>query len=298
VSDGQKLVDRHQAAGRFFSANGVRSFVLERGDGPAVVCMHGLPESSFGYRKLLPELAARGLRAIAFDLPGTGLAERPRGFDYSWTGLGSFSTAAIDALGIDGFHLLVHDAGGPVGFEVAAAMPQRIASLTVLNTFVEPAEWKRPWYLKPFVARGVGEFAVRIAPSAVFKWLMLRVGVEDRAAISDADLDAHLELIRRDDGGRAMLRIVRQNVGPTLANIEKAELYKHVLRHRGYPVQIIWGDRDPTVPLVPYGEMARVNAGLKRIITLAAKHFPQEDHAAEIARHVATLARESERRSP
>src|SRR5205809_557566 len=126
-----RVIERHRSKGRTFSANGVRSFVLEDGEGPAVVLMHGLPESSFAYRKLLPELAARGLRGIAFDLPGCGLAERPRDFDYSLTGLGRFATAAVDALELDRFHLLVHDVGGPVGFEVAAARADRIDSLTV-----------------------------------------------------------------------------------------------------------------------------------------------------------------------
>lgn len=57
--------------------------VIDEGDGPPVVCLHGVPASSFLYRKVVPELAARGLRGLAFDLPGLGLAERPQDFDYS-----------------------------------------------------------------------------------------------------------------------------------------------------------------------------------------------------------------------
>jgi pimeloyl-ACP methyl ester carboxylesterase len=44
-----------------------------------------VPASSFLYRTVLRELAARGLRGIAFDLPGLGLADRPAAFDYTWT---------------------------------------------------------------------------------------------------------------------------------------------------------------------------------------------------------------------
>ena len=54
-----------------------RSFVREQGDGDPVVLMHGVPVSSFLYRKVLPLLAERGLRGVAFDLPGLGLAEKP-----------------------------------------------------------------------------------------------------------------------------------------------------------------------------------------------------------------------------
>lgn len=77
------VIDRHRASGRSFTAAGVSSFVIDEGDGPPVVCLHGVPASSFLYRKVVPELAARGLRGLAFDLPGLGLAERPQDFDYS-----------------------------------------------------------------------------------------------------------------------------------------------------------------------------------------------------------------------
>jgi pimeloyl-ACP methyl ester carboxylesterase len=101
------VLEAHRRAGRFFQAAGVRSFVREQGAGPAVLCMHGMIGSSFLYRKVLAELAARGLRGVAFDLPGFGLAGRPAGYDYSWTGLGKFCLAAVDELGLGDFHLVV-----------------------------------------------------------------------------------------------------------------------------------------------------------------------------------------------
>ena len=42
----------------------------------------------------------------------------------------AFSAAAVDTLGLGRFHLVVHDAGGPVGFEMIRLMPERIASAT------------------------------------------------------------------------------------------------------------------------------------------------------------------------
>src|SRR4051795_6497594 len=118
------VIERHRAAGREFEAGGVQSFVREAGRGQTVVCMHGVPSSCFLYRKVLDELAERGLRGVAFDLPGLGLAARPADYDYTWTGLGRFSVAAVDALGLDRFHLVLHDIGGPVGLELAAALPE------------------------------------------------------------------------------------------------------------------------------------------------------------------------------
>src|SRR5919198_3468526 len=191
----REVIDRHRAAGRRFEAGGVSSFVREDGQGEPVVCVHGVPASSFLYRKVLPELAARGLRAVAFDLPGLGLADRPTDFDYTWTGLGRFCAAATDALGLDRFHLVVHDIGGPVGFELAAAMPARVASLTVLNTLVEVDTFKRPWSMEPFARRGVGELYLRTLTKPAFRFLMRLQGIQNADSIPRAELDAYVDLL-------------------------------------------------------------------------------------------------------
>lgn len=76
------LLGQHEGAGRYFRAGEVGSFVGEAGSGETLVCLHGVPVLCFVYRKLLGELASRGVRVIAFDLLGIGLVDRPDGFDY------------------------------------------------------------------------------------------------------------------------------------------------------------------------------------------------------------------------
>jgi haloalkane dehalogenase len=56
-------------------------------------------------------------------------------------------------LGLDRFHLVVHDIGGPIGFEVATAVPERVLSMTVLNTIIEVQSFHRPWPTEPFAHR-------------------------------------------------------------------------------------------------------------------------------------------------
>src|SRR5215470_4415138 len=72
--DSHDVVSEHRAAGRRFEAAGISSFAREAGPpgSEPVVCLHGVPASCFLYRKVLRELEARGLRGIAFDLPGSG----------------------------------------------------------------------------------------------------------------------------------------------------------------------------------------------------------------------------------
>jgi haloalkane dehalogenase len=277
------VIERHRAAGATFEAHGVRSFVRAEGEGDPVVLMHGLPSSSFLYRKVLPELAARGLRGYAFDLPGLGLADRPPAFDYTFTGLGRFAAAAVDALGLERFHLVVHDAGGPVGFEMAAVMPGRIRSLTVLNTVVDMNTVPFPMELYARIATGPRWPA--LPPVRVTRELLYRIGIRNRAAVPPAEVDAYRELVLREDDGRAYLKIMR-NLERTP---EKARRYASVVdtRRVPYPVQIVWGADDPIISLRRHGWAARDAAGVPTILALPGKHYLQEDMAPEIAGAVA-----------
>jgi len=280
-------IDRHAASGRRFDVGGVSSFVLEKGTGTPVVCMHGVPASCFLYRKLVPELAHRGLRGVAFDLPGLGLADRPTDFDYSWTGLGRFSTDAVSALGIDRFHLVIHDIGGPVGLEVAAALPDKILSLTVLNTLIKVESFVEPWVMRPFAVPVVGKLWLTSLIKPVFRQLIALQGINDFRSVPAIEIDAYVDLLKREDGGRAFLRIMR-SYETTAA---KESLYLDTLRNRSYPAQVIWGERDPALKMARYGEEAKQAVGVETIHTVPGKHFLQEDNAAAIADQVAVLAR-------
>lgn len=284
--DAAEVIDRHRRAGRTFSAAGVQSFVLDRGAGEPVVCLHGVPTSSFLYRKVLSELAGRGLRGVAWDLPGLGLAERPPDFDYTWSGLGRFCVAAVDALELERFHLVVHDVGGPVGFELAAAMPDRIRSLTILNTLIEVDTFKRPWSMEPFARRGLGEVYLRTLTKPAFRVLMRLQGVAEMDAVEGAELDAYVDLLKRVDGGAAFLRIMRGFE----RTATKRALYESTVRDVPYPVQIVWGARDPALKVDVHGEQARRATGLAQIHRVPGKHFLQEDQAPAIAERVAALA--------
>jgi haloalkane dehalogenase len=284
-TDVAKAISAHEAAGRRFDAGGVGSFVLDDGDGDPVVCLHGVPTSSFLYRKVVPELASRELRGVAFDFPGLGLAERPEGFDYSWSGLAAWAGAAIDALGIERCHLVVHDIGGPIGFEWAIRNPERVFSLTALDTWVNAATFHRPWTMHPFSIRGLGELWLRGTPKFVARELFYLQGIENRQATPRSEVMAHIELLRRGDNGDAFLKIMR---GFELTEA-KERFFFDGLAERGYPAQIVWGRDDPALGEQRRREVKRALRTEEETL-LPAKHFLQEDQAPAVAEAVATLA--------
>ena len=280
----EEAIEAHRRAGREYEAGGVRSFVREQGDGDPVVLMHGIPVSSFLYRKVLPLLAERGLRGVAFDLPGLGLAEKPDSFDYSWSGLGRWTGEAIDALGIEGCHLVLHDIGGPIGLEWALRNRERIKTLTVLDTLIDVAHFSRVWSMDLAAPPVIGPLWVATIRPPVARWLFYLQGIADRSATPAHEVDAHIALLHRDGGGRSFRQIVR---GFELTE-EKERFYTEGLREAGWPATILWGDRDPAL-----GEDRRRAfedaLGIEAEI-ISAKHFLQEDQAPGVAQAIAKVA--------
>jgi haloalkane dehalogenase len=287
-ADVAQVIDVHRAAGRRFEAGGVRSFVREQGSGPDVVLLHGVPASSFTYRKVVGPLADQGVRAVALDFPGLGLADRPQRFDYSWSGLARWLGLALDALGIDRCHLVVHDIAGPIGCEWAVRNPERVLSLTALDTMLNPATFRRPWTMQPFAIRGLGELWLRATPRPLFAALFRAQGLADRGAMTTAEIYAYDALLTRLDRGRAFLRIMR---GFELTE-EKQRFLWQGLADRPWPARIVWGERDPVLGIEQLRIAQRV-LGVDDPVLLPAKHFLQEDQSQAlsyaIADHVAPL---------
>jgi haloalkane dehalogenase len=282
------VIEAHRAAGRRFEAGEVGSFVREEGSGPPVVLLHGVPSSSFLYRKVIPLVSAEGMRAVGFDFPGLGLADRPERYDYRWSGLARFTGQALEALGIQRCHLVVHDIGGPIGCEWAVRNPDRVLSLTALNTLLDVATFRRPWSMQPFAVRGVGEFYLRTMSRFAFSELFYLQGVRDRSATPRAEVYAYYQLLKRADGGRAFLRIMR---GFELTEEKQRLLWDGLAPdRRSFPAQIVWGAEDPAL-----GEKRRLAVqrvlGIDDPILLPAKHFLQEDQAAAIAAAIVALAK-------
>jgi haloalkane dehalogenase len=277
-------IERHRRAGREFQAGGIGSFVREQGEGDPVVLMHGVPVSSFLYRKVLPLLAERGLRGVAFDLPGMGLAEKPESFDYNWSGLGRWTGEAIDALGIDQCHLVLHDIGGPIALEWALRNQERVISLTVLDTLIDVAHFRRVWTMDLAAPPLIGPLWVASVRPPVARWLFYLQGIANRSETPAPEVDAHFALLHRDGGGRTFRKIVR---GFELTT-EKERFYREGLRNVGWPATILWADRDPA--LGDDRRRAIEDALGVEAKVISAKHFLQEDQAPAVADAIARLA--------
>ena len=131
---------------RWLFTDGIRIHYVDEGPrgGEPVLLLHGSPTWSYLYRRYVRGLAEAGFRAVAYDQLGFGRSDKAqRRREYSLERHGRHFAALADELHLDGVTLVVHDWGGPIGLTWAAAHPERVRRLVVLNTFSQEAPGAR-----------------------------------------------------------------------------------------------------------------------------------------------------------
>ena len=136
--------------------------VIDRGpaDGPPAVLLHGWPQFNNSWELVMDRLVAQGYRCLAPNQRGySPRARPPRRRDYRFRYLAEDVLALIDAIGGGQVHLVGHDLGAAVGWQLAATAPERLASLTALSV-PHPAGFKKAmrtsrqglasWYIYAF----------------------------------------------------------------------------------------------------------------------------------------------------
>ena len=106
----------------------------ERGAPHTVLALHGFPQSARSWQAVAERLAERGVRVVAPDQRGYSPGARPQGVEaYRMPHLVADALAVADAMDAATFHLLGHDWGAQVGWNVCAAAPERVRSFTAVS---------------------------------------------------------------------------------------------------------------------------------------------------------------------
>ena len=145
----------------------------------SVVLLHGFPQNRAAWQDVCAGLNKAGLRTLAPDLRGLPETARPRRRgDYRVERLVEDVDALLDAAGLASAHLVGHDWGGGIAWEVALRRPERVLSLTVLSTPHPSAllwsmrrsnQGLRSWYMLAM--------QVPVLPEALFAWGLRREGL-------------------------------------------------------------------------------------------------------------------------
>ncbi len=173
--------------------------VVCAGAGDPVLLLHGWPQSWHEWRKVMPLLAPHH-RLVVPDLPGLGdSAPSPDGYDKQH--LAAHLVELADRLGLDRFHLVGHDWGGPTAFALACAVPERIRTLTVLDVTIpgigpDISQGGRRWHHAFHMTPELPEALVQGRERAYLGWFF-EAFCWRRGAIAPADVDEYVRCYSR-----------------------------------------------------------------------------------------------------
>ncbi len=142
----------------------LRIHYVEAGTGRPVLFLHGNPTSAYLWRNILPAVARRG-RAIAIDLLGHGLSDKPP-IRYTFEEHAAVLRRVIETLNLKDLMLVVHDWGGPLGFHYALNSRGNVRGVVAMETFPWMLSWSDfpPGFrllFRAFRAPGLGYFLLQ-----------------------------------------------------------------------------------------------------------------------------------------
>lgn len=268
--------------------NGRRMAYLDEGprDGRPVLLLHGNPTWSFLYRDFVGPLVDAGYRVVAPDCIGSGYSDKPR-IDAAY-GLAHHIAdlvALIDHLDLRGFAVVGQDWGGPQGVGAALQRLDRLAALTLMNTWLY-TDYKgrfhtgaRPW---------MSWHAPILGPYFMKRLKALSTGGPARTStrgISAEEARGYHHVYDERDSETVTLtwpRTIPLTPGDRGWD-DMAMIQSRLPELAQVPIQLIWAPEDQVFPieyaqrlkeLLPHAEGPKIYGG--------ARHFLQDDRGAEI----------------
>jgi pimeloyl-ACP methyl ester carboxylesterase len=263
---------------------GLSIFYREAGpkDAPTLLLLHGLPSSSRMFEPLLARLSDR-YHLVAPDYPGFGHSDwpDPKKFAYTFDHCADIMNRFSEALGLSRYTLYMQDYGGPVGFRMALAHPDRVEALIVQNAVAHDEGLGALW--KPrrafWADRAANETTLR-------NNLLSLAATRTRHVGSDPNLERYDPDLWTDE-----FAFLSQ---PSQADIQADLFYDYRTNVAAYPkwqawlrdkqprLQVIWGRYDPSFDLSE-PEAYRRDVPNAQVHVLDAGHFALDTAADEIA---------------
>lgn len=212
---------------------------LDEGSGRPLLLLHGNPDWSFLYRRIVLGLRDR-FRCVVPDYPGFGLSVHPAsGYRYTPAEHADIVRGLVEHLDLRDAVVMGQDWGGPIGMDVASRMPERVGGLVMGNTWFWPAD---TFMLRSF-SLGMGSPPVQwlITQRNFFVTTLMKRLL--RVELTQEAFDHYVKVVPTPESRRGIATFPQQ--------IRKAAPWLGELRSRvestltDTPIVLIWGLRDP-----------------------------------------------------
>ena len=270
---------------RTVQIDGLSIFYREAGrpDAPTLLLLHGFPSSSRMYEPLLARLSAQ-YHVIAPDYPGFGHSDAPPAAEFSYTfdHIAEIMQDFTEALHLDRYTLYMQDYGGPVGFRLAIAHPERVQAFIIQNAVAHEDGLGPLWQKRRefWADRAANEASLRANFSSLAATQQRHVGANPNPETLDPD--------RWADEFAFLSRPGQQEIQLDLfydyrTNVANYPAWGAWLRQHQPPTLVIWGKYDPSFLVAEVAAYQRDLPNAEAHI-LDAGHFASYEEPDEIAR--------------
>ena len=262
-----------QAPSQFVAVNGLQVHVRDEGprDDPVpLVLLHGTSASLHTWDGWVADLKGER-RVIRFDLPGFGLTGPDVQNDYTLEAYVRTVEGVVNAMGVKDFVLAGNSLGGQVAWATAAALPQRVRQLVLVDAAGYPmAPQSIPIGFRIARIPGLRSLAEVVLPRGVIQ-ASLRNVYGDPSKVTPELVDRYYELTLREGNRKALAYRFDQ--------IQKADVDKGLaaIRALKLPTLILWGGKDRLIPVENGYRFAADIVGSQLVVFDDLGHVPQEE---------------------
>jgi pimeloyl-ACP methyl ester carboxylesterase len=269
---------------RTVRVDGLSIFYREAGpkEAPTILLLHGLPSSSRMFQPLLTRLADN-YHLVAPDYPGYGHSDwpDPKQFDYTFDRIASVMDNFTQALGLSHYTLYMQDYGGPVGFRMALAHPERVRALIVQDAVAHNEGLGANWATRRafWADRPAQEEALRKNLLSLATTKTRHIGDDPRVELYDPDLWTD-EYAFLNAPGQAQIQ--SDLFYDYRTNVDAYPKWQAWLQKTQPKLLVLWGKHDLSFEL---GEPERYRKDVPNaeVYVLDAGHFALDTKADEIA---------------
>jgi pimeloyl-ACP methyl ester carboxylesterase len=269
---------------RTVKVDGLSIFYRETGpkDAPTILLLHGLPSSSRMFQPLLTRLSGN-YHLVAPDYPGFGHSDwpDPKQFGYTFDHIAAVMDGFTQALGLSHFTLYMQDYGGPVGFRMALAHPERVQALIVQDAVAHNEGLGANWATRRafWADRPAHEEALRKNLLSLATTKTRHVGDDPNIELYDPDLWTD-EYAFLNAPGQAQIQ--SDLFYDYRTNVDAYPKWQAWLQKTQPKLLVVWGKHDLSFdPGEP--ERYRKDVPNARVCVLDAGHFALDTKADEIA---------------
>jgi pimeloyl-ACP methyl ester carboxylesterase len=274
----------HPVFYRTVKVDGLSIFYREAGpkDAPTILLLHGLPSSSRMFQPLLTRLADN-YHLVAPDYPGYGHSDwpDPKQFDYTFDHIASVMDSFTQALGLPHYTLYMQDYGGPVGFRMALAHPERANALIVQDAVAHNEGLGANWATRRafWADRPAYEEALRKNLLSLPTTRTRHIGDDPNIELYDPDLWTD-EYAFLNSPGQAQIQ--SDLFYDYRTNVDAYPKWQAWLQKTQPKLLVLWGKHDLSFdPGEP--ERYRKDVPKAEVYVLDAGHFALDTKATEIA---------------